>query len=162
LTRKGLALRPAADGDDIVLRTLHHAGRAAEIGRLGWPAMMAERFLDDQLRLRDRHYQAHHPAADNLIVTMEHVPVGRLLLDRAKQPWRLIDIALAPEMQNRGSGRALLYWLQSWARRDHAEAIDLHVLRDNIRAEAFYRRLGFIDADDTVTATHRRLIWPVS
>jgi GNAT superfamily N-acetyltransferase len=154
-------VRRAGEDDAGFVHQLHHIGRAAEIAQLGWPPALAKHFLDDQLRLRDAHYYARHPAADHLIVTQDAMPIGRVLLDRSAQPWRLIDIALAPEAQGHGFGGALIKWLQRWARRNAADGIDLHVLHDNDRAASLYRRHGFADAGDDITAMHKRLIWQI-
>jgi GNAT superfamily N-acetyltransferase len=158
LTGARIDVRRAEEGDAGFVHQLHHIGRAAEIAQLGWAPALAKHFLDDQVRLRDTHYHATHPAADHLIVTQGAMPIGRVLLDRSAQPWRLIDIALTPEAQGHGFGGALIKWLQRWARRDDADGIDLHVLHGNDQAASLYRRHGFADAGDDITAMHKRLI----
>jgi ribosomal protein S18 acetylase RimI-like enzyme len=161
LIRARVAVRYAGEDDAGFARQLHHIGRAAEVAPLGWPPALVKHFLDDQYRLRDTHYRANHPAADQFIVTRDTRSIGQMLVDRAPRTWRLIDIALAPEMQGLGFGGALIKWLQRWARRDDADGIDLHVLHSNDRAAALYRHHGFSDALNDSTATHQRLIWRI-
>lgn len=83
--------------------------------------------------------------------------VGRLCLDRTGATWRIVDVALLPEAQGRGHGGAAVRLVLTEAAAAGG-AVDLMVARDNPRAEALYRRLGFVDAIDA-SATHRRLVW---
>jgi ribosomal protein S18 acetylase RimI-like enzyme len=131
------------------------------MARVAWPAEAVTRFLDDQFRLQHRHFTTHFAHADDAIVTEGGAAIGRLMVDRSGRPWRLIELALMPSVQRRGSGGALLRWLQQAAQTEKAGGIDLHVAFDNPRAEALYRRLGFEEAPND-SATHRRLLWTVS
>jgi len=85
------------------------------------------------------------------------VAVGRLCLDRTTSPWRIVDLVLLPEAQGRGVGSAVIRDLLAEAR-DAAIGVDLHVSRDNPRAEAFYRRLGFV-ALPGPDETGQRMTW---
>jgi L-phenylalanine/L-methionine N-acetyltransferase len=59
---------------------------------------------------------------------------------------RLLGIAIAPDWQGRGVGRALMQRLLAWAD-DWAGVlrIELQVHVDNERAQALYRSLGFVE-----------------
>jgi ribosomal protein S18 acetylase RimI-like enzyme len=67
--------------------------------------------------------------------------VGRIVIDRAGNEFRLVDIALLPEHRGRGLGTALIQNLQ----REAAAAkkpVRLSVLKGE-RAFRLYQRLGF-------------------
>lgn len=149
--------RPERPEDAEVVRRAHGAHRTALFAPLGWPADALARLCDQQHDLQERHIAAHHPQAERWMIEQDGVALGRLCLDTSVSPWRLVDIALLPEGQGRGIGTAVLHRVMTAARTDGAD-VDLHVALDNPRAEALYRRLGFVDAIAAV-ATHRRLIW---
>ena len=165
MARRGMAVRPATEGDLPFLRALYAAGRAHETGLAALSEGERIVFLCGQFALQLAHFRRHHAAADFLIlVHTPHggapaVPVGRIDLDRAAPVWRLLDIAIVPGDRGQGLGSVLIGWLKDAARGARAAGIDLHVARDNPRAAALYRRLGFVErASDA--PTHRRMIWP--
>ncbi len=82
---------------------------------------------------------------------------GRLCLDRTTLPWRIIDVVLLPEAQERGIGGAAMRQVLDDAATAGA-TVELQVALDNPRAETLYRRMGFRDALDSLW-THRHLIW---
>jgi ribosomal protein S18 acetylase RimI-like enzyme len=55
------------------------------------------------------------------------------------------DIAVAPEAEGRGVGRALMAAAEAWARARGYRALSLHVFVGNDGARAFYERLGYED-----------------
>ncbi len=71
--------------------------------------------------------------------------VGLFKSDRTCSPWKIIQIQLAPDLQGRGLGRALLL---DFIRDAHAagEDVTLNVLKHN-PARALYERLGFRPVD---------------
>lgn len=68
----------------------------------------------------------------------------------------LVDIALLPEARGQGFGEALLVPLQAEAR-NRALPLRLSVARDNPRAAALYRRLGFKECGGD--AVYAKMIW---
>lgn len=56
----------------------------------------------------------------------------------------LHQLYVAPEAKGTGVAAALMDWGIGWAR-DRAEILYLSVFTENPRAQAFYRRYGFID-----------------
>lgn len=158
LRRQDVTLRPETADDTAFLRRLYAHHRAEELAHTNWPVEMRERFLDSQFDLQRTHFTTQFPDCDWLIVLRGRSgatarPVGRLYLDRTATPWHLVDISLVPELRGKGVGSALLAWIMA-----SAPAIDLHVARDNPRAEALYRRLGFAEQMAT-SATHKRMGW---
>lgn len=57
----------------------------------------------------------------------------------------LLNISILPELQSGGRGWALLQHLLAQARQHAATRMFLEVRRGNARAQAFYRRHGFIE-----------------
>lgn len=159
LVARGIGVRAETAADAALLRQLYGAARADELAPVPWPAAAKEAFLDSQFALQSGHFARNHPRADFLIVTEQRpgggAGIGRLYIERGAAPWQLLEIALLPTARNRGLGAALIGWVSGAA----GEAgLELHVARDNARAEALYRRLGFRDAASD-HATHRRLAW---
>ena len=58
------------------------------------------------------------------------------------------DLAVAPEAEGRGAGRALMGAAEAWARARGHRRIALDVFAANGRARAVYGRLGY--EEDTV------------
>jgi ribosomal protein S18 acetylase RimI-like enzyme len=67
--------------------------------------------------------------------------VGLFKVDRAHPPWKVIQIQLAPALQGRGIGQALLLDFIQEAR-EAGHDVTLNVLKQN-PARALYERLGF-------------------
>lgn len=53
------------------------------------------------------------------------------------------DLAVAPALDGRGIGRALLEFAEAWAREHHCRHLTLAVFPGNERARALYERSGF-------------------
>ena len=81
--------------------------------------------------------------------------IGRELVDWGPAEVHLVDIALLPTWTGRGIGSALVRDLVEHARASN-RAVVLEVARDNHRALALYRRLGFVDGDHS-TPSHQAL-----
>lgn len=166
MSEAGLGFRPATPDDQAFLRMLYADTRAAELSRTGWPEPIIRSFLDQQFDLQSRHYAAHHPNADRLILTrrtgdIAEQRIGRLYLDRTKIRWRLLELALLTTWRSCGFGGLLLDALAQAACAQGASAIDLSVAVDNPRAQALYARHGYRMGAAT-TATHRPMSRPVS
>nr|WP_294193302.1 GNAT family N-acetyltransferase [uncultured Sphingomonas sp.] len=143
-----------------MIRRAHVAHRRTLFAELGWPTEALAQLCDGQHVLQERHITDHHPAAGRWVIVAEGRAVGRLCVDQAYRPWRIVDIALLPDAQGRGLGGEALRRLLQEARAAGV-SVDLHVGHDNPRAQALYRRLGFTDAIGT-SATHHRLCWSPS
>ena len=59
----------------------------------------------------------------------------------------LMNIAVAPAQQGAGYGRALLAFLQDYARHKNEQEIWLEVRASNVAALALYHKLGFTELD---------------
>lgn len=157
LTAAEVGFRQAGDGDAAFLRELYRSLRMDELRVLPWSAHDKHAFLDQQASLQHRHYLTAFPDAAFLVVEQADAPIGRLYFDATGDPWRLLDIALLPEVRNRGIGASILRALQAHARAAGARGIVLHVEHGNIDARRLYHRLSFRETDSG--PTHRRMEW---
>ena len=57
----------------------------------------------------------------------------------------LLNLAVHPDFQGQGCARLLLQHLRNWARWYGARLLWLEVRQGNARAQAIYRRFGFVD-----------------
>lgn len=55
----------------------------------------------------------------------------------------ILEIAVSADRRSEGIGRALMSAITDWARAAGAEFLSLEYLASNVRAAAFYERLGF-------------------
>jgi len=146
-------LRQVRAEDQAFLFALFRTSREAELIRL--PQPQRETLLRLQYQAQCRDYAAHFPHAEDLIVELCGQAAGRLLLNREAGELRVVDIAVAPELQRRGIASAVLNSLISEAKAKGL-ALRLSVWHSN-PALALYRQLGFrLRAG---TATHLELEW---
>ena len=96
-----------------------------------------------QADLQRRSYRLASPTAEELVVLVDGVPVGRLFVDRADAAISILDIALLPEQRGRGIGTRVIEGLQVEASRSGAH-VRLQVEHGNA-ARRLYARLGFVE-----------------
>jgi len=147
-----LRLRPARPGDENFLKSLYASTRDDLRA-----APMFEILLEMQWRAQRAGYRQDFPAADDTIVEVDGAPLGRLLVERSLQPWRIVDLALLPAARGRGIGAAVLAALQERAGAAGA-ALELTVRHDNARARRLYLAAGFLPAGADEMA--ERMVWP--
>ena len=99
-----------------------------------------------QFVARRQQYAFAFPAAENSVVLVDDIAVGRILIDRAAGEYRLIDIALLPQFRGRSIGTTLIRELIAEAFQNEA-IVKLRVKKDN-PALRLYERLGFSICDD--------------
>ncbi|KRA20444.1 MULTISPECIES: GNAT family N-acetyltransferase [unclassified Lysobacter] len=157
LSERGFALRPARDDDLPWLRTLYASTRAEELAPIPWPDEAKRAFLDSQFALQHQHYLLHYADADFLAIERDGAPVGRYYLQRRAPDHLIVDISLLTAARGQGIASALIEHSQ----RDAAalgRGLHLHVASDNAGAQRLYRRLGFVQTEDS--GAHRRMRWP--
>ncbi len=137
-----LALRPVTSNDDEFLLSVYHSTRAEELAQATWQPGQLDAFVKSQFELQRAEYQARYPDAEYDLILVEDRPAGRIWLGRDAEEIRLLDIAVLPELQNRGVGTQLLRWLIAESKAAH-KALRHMVFVMNNDAHRFYERLGF-------------------
>lgn len=149
-------LRPATDLDDEFLLEVYASTRVDELFGLGWDAAQVRDFVQMQHRAQTKEYRTRFPDADYSIITLSARSVGRLWVDHHDEEIRILDITVLPADRGRGIGTTLLRRLQSDAASAGVPLRD-SVLIDNPRAEALYRRLGFVQVGEQ--GMYRSMEW---
>ena len=148
-------LRPAKPGDEAFLFRLYAETRAEELAGCGWSAAQREIFLRQQFAARRNGYAAAFPGAEHTVVVMGREPVGALIVNRAPEEIRVVDLALRPAQRGRGLGRQLVGKLIEEARAT-GRPLRLQVLKTN-RAARLYARLGFAPVGEN--GLHLKMEW---
>lgn len=149
------SLRPAGPADGPLLRGLFASGFHDELAHLD-PAQH-ETFLELQWQARQRGYRQRYPDADDRVVVLDGVAVGRLLVARRAGELAIVDLALLPEFRGQGIGSQLLRQLLDEAATTGA-VVRLYVNATN-RALHLYERFGFRRAG--APGPYVRLEWRV-
>lgn len=137
-----LSRRPETDADEVFLRGLYAGTRAPELVLIPWDDAAKAAFLRQQFDAQRIHYRREFPQADFDVLLHGGSPLGRLYLDRSGPEWRLLDIALVPDMRGQGLGTALLCGILAEAGAAGRPVL-LHVEAFN-PARRLYDRLGFL------------------
>jgi len=144
-----LTIRPAITGDEVVLVRLNQFVQELHVANAG----------DTFRRADDTEWTAWYRALFDKpdiriwIAEMDHVPVGCVMVshkEQAESPYRFgcrrhdIDqIAVLPDWQRRGIGRALVAKVIEEARAEGIDEIELSSWSFNQSAHEAFRRLGF-------------------
>ena len=151
----GISYRPIADEDLPFLSELYASTRQEEVAATGWPAELQREFLARQFEAQHRHYMAHYPDADWLVIERGGERIGRLYIEEWPSQFRLIDIALLPAARGQGAGTAILRDAIAQAAAA-GKALSIHVEKNN-PAMSLYRRLGFVSEEDK--GVYDLLVW---
>lgn len=144
-----VSLRPATLADQEFLFAVFASTRSDELNLSGWDEKQKQAFVEMQFRAQSQQYLMCYPEADNAIVLLNTLPIGRLLVERKGTNITLVDIALVPEHRNAGIGTTLIQSLLDEST-SAQKSVLLHVLRWNMAAR-LYERLGFkVIGDDGV------------
>jgi GNAT superfamily N-acetyltransferase len=125
---------------------LYASTRRWEVALLGWPRDVQDTFLAQQHEGQHRHYMAHYPGAEWLIVERAGRPIGRLYLYEGKREVRVVDVSLVADCRGAGVGGAILRDVLDDAQ-GRGKSVSIHVEKNN-PARRLYERLGFVLAED--------------
>ena len=142
-----VTLRPVAPDDLAFLKRVYASTREGELAMTPWNAEQKSAFVEMQFCAQDTDYRKNYPDARFDIILRDGTPAGRLYVHRREAEISILDITLLPEHRGTGIGGALLRELIAEA--DGAsQPLVIYVEKFN-RAQTLYRRLGFVEADDT-------------
>ena len=141
-----VTLRPATADDDDFLFELYASTRKEELDAWGWDGKQRQAFLEQQFRSQHKSYRMQFPSSYHNIIMKSRRTIGRMMIERASDGFRLIDIALLPEFRGFGIGTRLVQELIDEAVAAKAP-LRLQVLKSN-PARYLYERLGFVVLGD--------------
>ncbi len=127
-------IRPAEPGEAVVLRDLVHAAYGHYVARIGKPPGP---MLDD--------YAARIAAGQAWVLEDAGRIAGVLVLEEQADAFLLDNIAVRPECQGAGHGRALMAFAEAEARRRGWREIRLYTHALMTENQALYRRLGYVE-----------------
>jgi ribosomal protein S18 acetylase RimI-like enzyme len=136
-----IVLRSEAIADEPFLAGVYASTREDELKLTNWDAPTRAAFLDMQFKAMRKGYGEMFPRAQFDIIEHNGGRVGRLVVNRAPEEIRVVDIALLPEHCGRGIGAHLMRQIMEEASRAK-KPVRLCVL-NGTRAIRFYQRLGF-------------------
>jgi ribosomal protein S18 acetylase RimI-like enzyme len=137
-----LSFRPIAmPADDALLVRIYRSTREHELERTGWTEVEKAGFIRMQFDAQHRHYQAHYPECEYLIILQDGIPIGRLYIDTRPEALHIIDIALLCEHRNRGIGSRIMSEILTEAERLGRDSSIF--VEENNPAMQLYDRLGF-------------------
>ncbi len=148
-----LTVRPMTPDDDAFLLFVYDSSRAQELAQVEWQEGQKDAFVKWQFDLQRREYDARYPDAEYDVILVDDQPAGRIWIGRDAEEIHLLDIAVLPNFQNRGVGRALLGSLIDEAKLT-GKALRHMVFVMNDDAHRFYERLGFVVIGDLGAYKH--------
>lgn len=153
-----LTLRAEQPADQAFLKALFAASRAASFLAAGLPRAQIDMLIDVQHRGQSQTYRSQFPAARFWIVERDGQPIGRLVEDDEAAAIYVVDIAIAPSQQRRGTARALIADTQARAAAA-GRGVRALVAVDNPASQALFGGLDF-KGRACQDAFHLEFIWP--
>jgi len=138
-------LRPEHPDDDGFLFALFSANRIGILRLARIPEDAVADLLALQHRSQTATYRTLYPNAVYSILEHDGVPVGRLIENDETNEVYFVDIALMPDVQRQGLGRAVIAILRDqWAGRGRSARAKVAV--ENEASMRLFRGLGFTPA----------------
>lgn len=136
-----VSLRPERPDDEPFLAQIYASTREDELNLTNWDAPTRAAFVDMQFKAMLKGYRSDFPQGEFSIILSDGKPVGRMVVNRASNEIRVVDIALLPIHCGHGIGTKLMRDIMDEAARSK-KSVSLSVFRGT-RATPFYLRLGF-------------------
>lgn len=136
-----VSFRIITSEDEEFVFQVYAATRDYEMAQLPWSAEEKDRFLRGQFFAQSKHFAEAYLQAAHRIIQLGSADIGRLIVNRADDHLRIIDLSLLPFYRSRGIGTDILRSLLNEA---HGGKVPtrLHVRKES-RAIALYARHGF-------------------
>jgi ribosomal protein S18 acetylase RimI-like enzyme len=123
------------------LLALYRTTREEELSLAGWGAAERDAFVQMQFTAQRQHYRCYFSPALEQVVWNDGKSIGRIIVHRASDEIRVVDIIIAPAHRNQGIGSALIRAVQEEARAARKPA-RLRVDKGSPSLR-LYERLGF-------------------
>ena len=139
---QGITTRPSTTTDAPLLLAIFIEAKAAELASLGLSTEQLQPMLEMQYRGRDLTYgQTYANLSETILCLHDGTSVGRLLVDRQPDCYRVIDLTVLTELRGQGIATQSLKEVQQAAEQESLP-VRLQVSR-NSPAQRLYQRLGF-------------------
>jgi ribosomal protein S18 acetylase RimI-like enzyme len=122
-------IRPFRDEDEPLLFGLAHTSFGR---RSGWS---------------DEHTLQVLETTRVFVAEVDDAPAGYVAVEDAEDTVRIEQLFVSPEHEAEGVGHQLLEWAEGYAISVRARLVQVAVEPDNLRAQEFYRRSGFVHAE---------------
>jgi len=103
-----ISFRSVVPTDEAFLLRLYRTTREREMEIAGLPEEERDKFIRFQFFARKKHYDEFYGDAENLVVLKKKKPIGRHMLLRRDNEYRLVLTELLPEHQGGGIGSKLV------------------------------------------------------
>jgi ribosomal protein S18 acetylase RimI-like enzyme len=137
-----VVLRPVRPEDRDFLESVYASTREEEMAIVPWSDAEKAAFCRQQFAAQTAYWDEQYPDMEKSIVEIGGEPAGRLYVQRWPAEIRLVDIALLPDLRDRGVGTELIQRLFSEGAAT-GKTVTIHVEIFN-PARALYERLGFV------------------
>lgn len=141
LAGSGCLLRAVTPADAAFIAMVYASTRSEELQQVEWTGAQKAAFTDWQSAQQEKHYAAHYPEAERLVIEQAGEAIGRIYVDTAPAEVRLMEVTLLPQWRRRGIGTRLLGIVLGYADGLGLSA-SLHVEPFN-PARRMYARAGF-------------------
>lgn len=120
------------------------------------PKLQLDLLLKQQFVLQQSSYANQFPHAQTFVVELGGQTIGKVTLNQSGNELHIIDMALLPQVRNKGYGTAILKSIQLWTKKQKLQ-LKLSVDQQNIRAKKLYLVLGFNAVSSS--ETHDTMVW---
>lgn len=151
----GLGLRMATASDKPFISSLFHQVHT-HFYLAEQESDYIHQVIDHQLELQTQGYGNQAPNAVSIIILKTGTPIGRIVLDFGSNIAHLLDIALIPDVRNKGYGTSVIQAIQHVAQQQMLP-VGLSVEHQNPMAKSLYQNLGFRPVERS--ATHDFMMW---
>lgn len=144
-----LRLRAVDETDSEFLEELYFS-RRADLQQITGDAQFVRQIIKMQQQMQTVGIRNNFPMAKYLLLEDGSMRIGRLVVDVGTSDVRLVDIALLPEVQGRGTGKQVLQAMQEDAL-SRGLSMSLAVEKNNLRARTLYLSAGFhVHSEDSM------------
>lgn len=137
----GVTLRAVMVGDAEFLLQLYASTRQEELDATGWDLHQRAAFLQMQFQAQQAGYREMFPEARFQMILRNGERIGRRIVNRTPEEFRLVHLALLPAHRGGGIGTAIIGEILAEAA-SARHPVRLHVLKES-RALRLYTRCGF-------------------